>query len=98
MIEADVKKAVKALCKEKGAWCKMVVPTGYGPKQLDFYICYWGRFIACETKKPGVFDCTPLQRKELNDVRQSGGYAIVENSVGLETLRAVFASIEDSPI
>lgn len=98
MIEADVKKAVKAFLKEKGAWWFMPVPGGYSRRTVDFLICYWGRFIAVETKKPGVKSATALQFQDLYNVRQSGGYAIIENSVGLETLRAVFTAIERGSI
>lgn len=98
MIEADVKKAVKAFLKERGAWWFMPVPGGYSRRTVDFLICYWGRFIAVETKRPGVKDTTNLQAADLYNVRQAGGYAIVENSVGLETLRAVFAAIENAPL
>lgn len=98
MIEADVKKAVRAFLKEKGAWWFMPVPGGYSRRTVDFLICYWGRFIAVETKKPGVNSVTNLQAQDLYNVRQAGGYAIVENSEGLETLRDVFAAIEKSSI
>lgn len=98
MIEADVKKAVKEFCKAKGAWWFMAVPGGYSRRTVDFHICYRGRFIAVETKKPGTRQTTPLQQKDLYDVRQAGGCAIMENSLGLETLRAVFTAIENSPI
>lgn len=98
MIEADIKKAAKAFLKERGAWWFMSVPGGYGKRTVDFHICYRGVFVAMETKRPGKAEATPLQLKELYDVRQAGGYGIVENSVGLETLRAVFTKIENSPI
>jgi len=98
MIEADVKKAVKAFLKERGAWWFMPVPGGYSRRTVDFLICYRGKFIALETKRPEVTTVTRLQLKDLYDVRQAGGYAIVENSMRLETLRAVFAAIENSPI
>lgn len=98
MIEADVKKAVREFCKAKGAKCYMPVPTGFGERPVDFLICYRGRFIACETKRPNISKASALQTKFLYDVRQSGGYAIVENSIGLETLRAVFAAIENSAV
>lgn len=95
-LEADVKKAVKAFCKEKGAWWFMSVPGGYSRRTVDFHICYRGQFVACETKRPRATNATRIQGKELYDVRQAGGYAIVENSLSLETLRAVFTKIEDS--
>lgn len=98
MLEADIKKRVKEFCKEKGAWYDMKVPSGYGARTVDFLICYRGKFIACETKRPKVHEATSLQRKVLYDVRQAGGYAIVENSTGLEMLRAIFERIERGPI
>ena len=76
----------------------MPVPGGYSRRTVDFLICYWGRFIAVETKRPGKNYATYLQAQDLYNVRQAGGYAIVENSVGLETLRAVFVAIENAPL
>lgn len=101
MIEADVKKAVKAFLKERGAWWFMPVPGGYSRRTVDFLICYRGKFIACETKRPpehSTYPVTTLQAVDLYNVRQAGGYAIIENSVELETLRAVFAAIENAPL
>lgn len=97
-LEADVKKALKAYLKEKGAWSFMPVPMGRGRRTVDFLVCYWGKFIAIETKRPSKPSPTKLQRYELYSVRQAGGYAIVENSKGLEATRAVFSSIENSTI
>lgn len=98
MIESDVKKALKAFLKAKGAWYFMPVPTGRGRRTVDFLICYRGYFIACETKNPSVNKPTPLQGLDLYNVRQAGGYAILENSTGLESIRAVFREIENTPL
>ncbi len=53
--ENDVKKAVKAMLKEIGAFRFSVAAGGFGGTGgiADDVICFRGRFIACESKRPG---------------------------------------------
>lgn len=89
MIEKHVKQAAKALLTEIGAYQYWPVPMGFGAATVDVLFCYRGRFYALETKRPGVKKATPRQSEVLRQVALAGGGVIVENSVGLETLRGV---------
>lgn len=51
--ESKVKKAVKELLIEHGAWFNMPVPAGYGEPLLDFIGCHRGAFFAVECKADG---------------------------------------------
>ena len=89
MLERDVKKRVKDLCKKYGAFPTMVVPTGYGRRGVsDFLICHKGRFIAVETK---VGDARPttLQVSYGREVELSGGIFLVINETNLDDLEKV---------
>ena len=47
----------------------------------DFIICYRGRYVALEVKRPGGARPTPIQRKRLADISAAGGYSCVVRSV-----------------
>jgi hypothetical protein len=88
MKEAEVKKRVKELCKQFGAYWFMVVPTGYGRRGVpDFLVCHRGRFIAVETKRAGITEPSPHQAKELAAVAAAGGVSMVINAENLNLLR-----------
>lgn len=97
-LEADVKRELKKFLTSKGAWWFMPVPGGYSRRTIDVLVCYKGRFVGIETKKPEKRQTTPLQQKDLFDIIKANGYAIVENSTSLERTRAVFATIENTII
>jgi hypothetical protein len=78
--EALVKAQIKEFLDHIGAYYIMPVPTGMGPKLLDFYVCWRGRFIAIEAKAPGA-KATPLQRHELEKIKNAGGIAFEADSV-----------------
>lgn len=82
--EGKVKAKVKKVLKELGAYYSMPIGGGFGNAGVpDFLICYKGRFIAIETKAKGGKP-TALQVKNLNEIAQAGGWALVinEDSVG----------------
>jgi hypothetical protein len=82
--ERDVKKRVKEILDEIGAWWFMPVQTGYGKAGVpDFIVCLKGRFIAIETKFGGG-KLTALQRVQAEAINKAGGpYAVVdERTVG----------------
>ena len=82
--EGKVKAKVKKVLKELGAYYSMPIGGGFGNAGVpDFLICYKGRFIAIETKAKGGKP-TALQVKNLNEITQAGGWALVinEDSVG----------------
>lgn len=81
--EGRVKKQVKALLKEHGAWFNMPVPTGYGVPMLDFIGCHQGKFFAVETKAPGE-KLTPRQEATAALMEAAGAKVFV---VGMGFIR-----------
>ena len=75
--EAKVKKRVVAVLKEHGAYYFYPVTGGYGRSGVpDIVACWKGRFIGIECKA-GDNTTTPLQEKNLREIRESGGTALV---------------------
>ena len=75
--EAKVKKRVVAVLKEHGAYYFYPVTGGYGRSGVpDIVACWQGRFIGIECKA-GDNITTPLQEKNLREIRESGGTALV---------------------
>ena len=70
--EAQVKKAYRAFLREKGAWLYSPVPMGYGRKTIDDLVCYRGRFIGIEAKRPGEV-ATKKQELTLAEITAAGG-------------------------
>jgi hypothetical protein len=66
----------------------MFVPTGYGKRNtLDYTICYAGRFVAIETKRPDE-DLTPLQKLTVRAIIRSGGEVfIISGPEGLQAFK-----------
>ncbi len=61
----------------------MPIGTGYGNSGVpDFLCCVYGYFIAIEAKA-GNGTTTALQEKNLTNVRESGGVALVINETNL---------------
>lgn len=76
--EARVKKQVKELLKTYGEALDSYwpVPSGYGESHLDCIVCFYGVFIAIETKAPGK-GLRALQRDRIRRVHNANGYALV---------------------
>lgn len=52
--EGEVKAKIKKFLDSRPElYYFMPVQAGYGKRGLDFFICYRGRFIAIEVKRPG---------------------------------------------
>lgn len=84
--EAKVKKKIKDVLHELGAWYAMPMGTGYGHSGIpDFLICLNGVFIAIEAKA-GKGTTTALQERELRRITDAGGIALVVYEEGLATL------------
>ena len=94
MIERDVKRKLRELLTELGAYQYWPVPRGLGAATVDVLFCYQGKFYAVETKRPGVNKATDRQACVLRDVVKAGGGCCVENSVGLETVRRMLGLVE----
>ena len=77
--EAKVKKVVVKQLKELGAYYFYPVTGGYGGSGVpDIIGCYQGRFFGIECKA-GKNKPTPLQEKNLTDISNNGGIAVVVN-------------------
>lgn len=77
--EVKVKSKVKAVLKNLGAYYVMPVTGGYGNSGApDFLVCYKGRFIGIECKA-GRNKPTALQEKNLREIEDAGGSALVIN-------------------
>jgi len=50
----------------------MPVPVAYQASSLDFFVCYFGRFIAIETKREGE-DLTKMQDLIRRRIEAAGG-------------------------
>lgn len=95
--EAKVKKKVTNILKEFGAYYFYPVTGGYGKSGVpDIVGCYNGRFFGIECKA-GKNKPTPLQEKNLSDIDNSGGIAIVINEENVEFVRAALTSRPHSP-
>lgn len=77
--EGRVKAEIREYLKSIGAWYVQPIGSGYGAASLDFFVCYRGRFIAIEAKRPGGKP-TPRQDAIMKEVRAAYGYAwLIDN-------------------
>lgn len=83
--EGKVKREVRKILTELGAYYTMPVTGGYGASGApDFVVCYRGLFFGLECKA-GTNKPTALQEKNLASISKAGGLACVvnENNVGV---------------
>lgn len=77
--EAKVKKVVVKQLKDLGAYYFYPVTSGYGASGVpDIVGCYQGAFFGIECKA-GKNKPTPLQKKNLEAIAESGGISLVVN-------------------
>jgi hypothetical protein len=82
--EAKVKAKIKDILKSYRAYYAMPIGTGYGSSGVpDFLVCLNGEFLAIEAKA-GRGMPTALQEKNLKQIREAGGRALVINEESLE--------------
>jgi len=82
--EAKVKAKIKAILKAYRAYYAMPIGTGYGSSGVpDFLVCLNGEFLAIEAKA-GKGVPTALQEKNLKQIKEAGGRALVINEEDLE--------------
>jgi pantoate kinase len=82
--EGKVKDKIKKILKTHNIYFAMPMGTGYGNAGVpDFLCCFGGRFLAIEAKANGG-QTTALQRKNLAEIEECGGTALVidENNLG----------------
>ena len=85
--EAKVKKVVIAQLKQLGAYYFYPVTSGYGRSGVpDVVGCYHGVFFGIECKA-GKNKPTPLQAKNLKQIRDAGGLDLVVNEDNMHTVR-----------
>lgn len=90
--EAKVKAKIKDILKTHNAYYVMPIGTGYGNSGApDFICCVNGQFLAIEAKA-GNNKPTALQEKNIRDIRNAGGYAMVVNEDNLEELETLIAN------
>lgn len=84
--EAKVKAKIKAILKAHNVYYAMPIGTGYGNSGVpDFLCCMHGYFVAIEAKA-GKGTTTALQEKNLQQIRDSAGIALVINESNLDVL------------
>lgn len=84
--EAKVKKKVVAQLKELHAYYFYPVTGGYGRSGVpDIIGCYRGLFFGIECKA-GKNKPTPLQEKNLKEIRAAGGLDMVVNEDNMHTV------------
>ena len=75
--EAKVKLQIKKLLKEEKIYYAMPIGSGFGNTGVpDFLCCVQGEFLAVEAKANGNKP-TELQLKNMKEIRDSGGMAVV---------------------
>jgi pantoate kinase len=87
--EAKVKAKIKAILKAHDIYYAMPIGTGYGSSGVpDFLCCVNGKFLAIEAKA-GKGTTTALQEKNLKQIKESGGLAMVVNETNIEDLQTL---------
>ena len=85
--EGRVKKKVKEVLNDLGAYYTMPMGTGFSSSGApDFIICISGLFYGIECKANGGKP-TALQLKHHDDIRKAGGVALVVDETNVVNLR-----------
>lgn len=91
--EAKVKKKVVSILKEVGAYYFYPVTGGYGRSGVpDIIVCHKGKFVGIECKA-GKNKPTALQQKNLHDIIEAGGIALVINEESVSLIEAIFKKL-----
>ena len=91
--EKRVKQAVVKQLKELGAYYFYPVTGGYGASGVpDIVGCYYGRFFCIECKA-GKNKPTPLQQKNLDQVKAMNGIAAVVNETNMHEVRNILEGL-----
>ncbi len=84
--EAKVKAKIKAILKEHGVYYAMPIGSGYGNSGVpDFLCCVNGHFFAIEAKA-GKGVATALQLKNLKQIVEANGLAMVVREDNIDKL------------
>ena len=91
--EAKVKKKVVSILKEVSAYYFYPVTGGYGRSGVpDIIVCHKGKFVGIECKA-GKNKPTALQQKNLHDIIEAGGIALVINEESMSLIEAIFKKL-----
>jgi len=91
--EVKVKRVVVAQLKELGAYYFYPATGGYGSSGVpDIVGCYRGRFFGIECKA-GKNKPTALQEKNLNEIANKGGIAVVVNEDNMHDIKALLETL-----
>ena len=92
--ESKVKKKVKKILDDLGAYHFSPMATGFGRSGVpDIIACYKGKFIGIECKA-GKNEPTLLQKHNIKEIQRNQGLAIVVNEDNIEALLALVKEIE----
>ena len=90
--EGKVKKQIKQILEELDVWFFMPPANGYGRAGIpDFVGCLKGRFIAIEAKA-GKGTTTALQDREIQRIKNAGGFVLIVNEANLHNLKDLIKS------
>jgi hypothetical protein len=90
-----VKKKIKKILDDAGAYYAMPIGSGYGNAGVpDFLICCRGHFIAVEAKA-GTNQPTALQELHMKRIKDAGGIALVVREDNLEELEELVSWNDD---
>lgn len=91
--ERRVKNSVRKVLDKLGAYYVMPVTGGYGNSGApDFLVCLHGRFIGIECKA-GKNTPTPLQEKNLRQITEAGGIALVINDENVDAFETKLSRV-----
>jgi Holliday junction resolvase len=91
--EKLVKQRVVAQLKELGVYYFYPTTGGFGSSGVpDIVCCYQGRFIGIECKA-GKGKTTALQDKNLKEISEAGGLAMVVNEENVDDVTAVLTDL-----
>ena len=92
--ESKVKKKVKKILDDLGAYHFSPMATGFGRSGVpDIIVCYKGKFIGIECKA-GKGKLTALQEYNIEQIKRNQGLAIVIYEGNIEELLALVKEIE----
>jgi hypothetical protein len=93
--EAKVKKQIRSILDEYGAYYAMPIGSGYGNSGVpDFLVCYKGWFIGIEAKA-GKGKTTALQDFNLDKITKAGGMTLVVNEFNLQDVTSLLNTLKD---
>lgn len=91
--EDQVKRAIKQYLDSLGAYWFCPVQMGYGARTVDFLCCVKGHFVAVEAKS-STGKARGAQMATLQEIRNAGGIALIENCADLSRLRLALTVAE----